>query len=262
MNIVIQNTQKSESFALIFQHMKLFTEFINIMFEKDRLYIQAMDNNHISILELNIPAGWFDVYEHTNASTINIAANSSILQRILGTREKTQSTNIQYKTEESDRLFLHFTGEDKTEFDKHFEIPLMEVSQDLMSIPEMDYQADFSISSTNFANIISQLKKFGDNLEVQCSEQKIMLSSSTAESGKMNAEIGIDELSEFSIEEGETVKLNFSIVYLYNICQFNKLAKDIDIHVSNEYPMKIVYKLYGSDNATMVFYLAPKMDEE
>lgn len=261
MNIVITNTQKSDSFSLIFQHIKLFTEYVNIMFEKDRLYMQAMDPNHVSILELNIPKDWFDVYEHKSASTINISLSSSILSRILSTREKTQITNIVFKEHDNDKLFINFTGDNKAEFEKHFEIPLIDLNSELMAVPDMDYQAEITLSSTNFANIISQLKKFGDNLEIECSEEKIVLSASSTESGKMNAEISIDDLTSFCIEENQTVKLNFALSYLYNICQFNKLAKDIDIHISNDMPMKTIYKLHGNDAATMVVYLAPKMDD-
>ena len=262
MNIVITNSQKAESFLLIFQHIKLFTECINIQFEKNRLFVQAMDQSHISILELNIPATWFDVYEHKNASTVNISLNSSIFFRILSTRDKTQNTNIIFDLAKSDLLVVNFSGENKTEFDKHFEIPLIDNTYDLMEIPIIEYDAEFSIPSVNFANIISQLKKFGDDLDIQCSEDKIALCSSSIESGKMSAEIGIDDLTSFTITEDKIVNLSFSLLHLHNICQFYKLAKEMDIHISNDYPLKLVYKMYGDENAMMTFYLAPKIKDD
>jgi hypothetical protein len=62
MEISITNLQKAELFAGIFQHMKLFTENINISFEAERMFIQTMDASHISIIDISIPVRWFDKY--------------------------------------------------------------------------------------------------------------------------------------------------------------------------------------------------------
>jgi proliferating cell nuclear antigen PCNA len=263
MNIVIDNIQKADAFASIFQHIKLFTDHINIMFEKDRLYIQAMDSSHISIFELNIPSEWFDVYEHTETESVTIGVSSSILFRILNARDKTQKINLVYTPDNSDKLYIHFTSENKAEFDKHFETALIELEVEIMGIPTIDYQAEFTIASANFANIINQLKMFGDTLDISCSEEKIMLCSKSQEQGKMFVEINIDDLSSFSINEGETANLSFALSSLHNICLYNKLCKEIEVKLSNDYPIKIVYILPGGlDTAIMTFYLAPRVGEE
>jgi hypothetical protein len=62
MKIVLINPVKSDLFALIFQHIKTFTEYINISFQKKGMYIQSMDSSHISIFEVNLPFSWFDEY--------------------------------------------------------------------------------------------------------------------------------------------------------------------------------------------------------
>ena len=108
MNISIQQIQKAEIFTGLFQHVKSFTEHINIMFEKDRMYIQTMDKSHVSIIEMVLPMGWFDVYENKTPTTINIGVNSTILFKILNSREKTQSIRIEYDEEEGDKLFIYF----------------------------------------------------------------------------------------------------------------------------------------------------------
>lgn len=259
MNITIQNTQKAECFASIFQHIKAFTEQINIFFEKERLYIQSMDNSRVSIFEIVIPSGWFDVYEHTAESTMKIGVSAPMLHRILNAREKTQQTNLVYNMDDEDKLYVHFTGINKTEFDKHFEVPLMDIDSEIMSIPDMDYDVEFTLLSSNFANIINQLKMFGDDLEIQCSEEKILLSSKSQEHGKMFVEIKIDDLTSFAINEGETINMNFSLNYLHSICLYNKLAKEMDIKICRDAPLKVVYNL--QDEASLVFFLAPRMSE-
>lgn len=260
MNIVIQNTQKSECFASIFQHIKAFTEQINIFFESDKMYIQSMDGSRVSIFEITIPAAWFDTYENTLGSTVKIGISAPILHRILNSREKSQQTNIVYTQSDEDRLFVHFTGVNKSEFDKHFELPLMDIDSEILEIPDMDYDVEFSLLSSNFANIINQLKMFGDDLEIQCSEEKIMLASKSKEHGKMYVEIKIDDLTTYAINEGETININFSLTYLHNICLYNKLSKEMDIKICRNSPLKVIYNL--PEDAKLIFFLAPRMPDE
>jgi DNA polymerase III sliding clamp (beta) subunit (PCNA family) len=119
MEISINNPAKSEIFSLIFQHLKAFTEHIVIMFEKDRVYFQSMDSSRISVFELFIPSTWFDKYVHSKEGTFPVGVSSTLLHKVLNTREKSQETRIVFDSEDDDKMFVYFTSEDKSVFDKH-----------------------------------------------------------------------------------------------------------------------------------------------
>ena len=267
--IRILNQQKADIFAGIFQHIKLFTDQINLIFEKERLYIQSMDACRISIFEVFLPATWFDVYEHTIPTACTIGLNSTILYKILGTRDKGQEITIRFDSENDDKLYLEFTSNDRTIYDKEFEMCLIEIDCELMAIPPSDSCAEFSIPSANFASIISQLKLFGDSLDIVCNESAIQLTALSVESGKMVVKIEIDDLTEFSIDEDAEITMSFGLTNLHNICAYSKIAKSMDIHLTENFPMKIIYWLgshespdsVGSD-AKLVFYLAPKINDD
>lgn len=261
MNVTIKNSEKADKFAYIFQNMKLFTEQINVLFEEKRIYIQAMDSARVSIFEVEIDSTWFDTYTKTNNTNICLGLNSTLFYKILNTRDKTQELSIIYNADDSDQLEIHFYSENKSIFDKHFVIPLMNIEEELLSIPENDSQAEISINASSFANIISQLKLFGDTIDISCSEDKILFCSNSSDSGKMTVEIKIDHLDAFSINDGENINLSFSLAHLNNICTYHKISKDIEIKWINEYPMHIIYQI---DNSLikLQFYLAPKINEE
>lgn len=261
MNISIKDQQKAELFSSLFQHIRVFSDHVNIMFEKERVYMQSMDSAHVSIFEFTIPSTWFDIYEHTSVSAIPIGVNSTILFKILNTREKMQETNIVFNESESDKLFINFTSDNSATFDKRFELPLIDLDYELMEIPDTESNAEFSIPSANFANIINQLKLFGDTIDIECNEEKIELNSLSDGMGKMSVDISIDELSEYSINEGETVQLSFSLTILHNICLYNKIAKEVQIKLIKDFPMKVLYSL-GENGANLSFYLAPKIKED
>lgn len=265
MNIVIQQINKADLFAGIFQHIKVFTEQVNVLFEKDRMYMQTMDGARVSIIEMELPSAWFDVYEHKSPTTITLGINSAILFRVLNTREKTQTIHIEYDVEHhADRLKISFTSDNKSEFDKFFELPLIDLDTDLMEIPEIEYQAEFDLSSPHFSSVINQLQLFGDTMDIECGEEKIMLCSNSLESGKMHVEIKIDDLNTFVIDEGKTINVSFSLQYLHNICLYNKLAKEIEIKLSDAYPIQLVYTLGGDHvhNGKIKFFLAPKIKDD
>ena len=280
MNIEIIESGKTDIFVAVFQHISKFTEHLNLMFEKERLFVQAINVSHIVILEIYLPREWFSKYE-TDGTRIGV--NAALFYKVLKKREKTQTIHIHSDGSVNDKMHFHFTGPDKTIFDKQFEMPLIDLECELLDIPHVVHQAEFSLSSEKFANLVSQLKEFGDGLEIECSEAKIALCSHSSENGKMGADISIDDLEEFSIDEGEKIRLEFALRYLHDICQYQRLTKRVEIKLSADFPMMIMYRLGDALDAEgelpdertdeivssskwnaprMVFYLAPKMNDD
>ena len=264
MNIVIEDLTKAEVFAGIFQHMRAFADNITLYFETNRLYMQAMNSSRVSIVDLSIPKNWFDTYDNKNDAPFQIGINATMLFKILTARDKTQQINIVFKDNDTDRLYIDFTSNNKSEFDRHFEIPLIDIDAEIMGIPDIEYQAEFSLLSSKFASMVNQLQMFGDSVEVTCTEENIGLSSTSIESGKMLVDIKIEDLSLYMIDEGATVESAFGLKYLHDICLYNKLTKEVSIKITKDFPMRIEYKLPVSgdeDEPTLTFYLAPKIDD-
>ena len=112
MNILINDTAKADLFSSLFQHIKLFTEQVNITFNKDKMYLQTMDSSRVSIFEMHLPEKWFNEFKLDDDKTIILGVNANILFKVLNTRDKEQTINIQYDTD-SDKLNIHFTSENK-----------------------------------------------------------------------------------------------------------------------------------------------------
>ena len=267
MHLVISNKDRAKAFTALFQNMKLFCEHVNLMFDSERLYAQGMDSSHISVFEVIIPAAWFDEYVQEGSCVLGI--NTLLFFRILNTREEGQHINIVFdESSASDKLFLHLVS--KTSFDKHFELPLIELDSEMMSIPSVDYQAEFSLASSNFANIIGQLKQFGVDLHIRCNEEELRLTSKSSESGNMSVVIPIDDLTLFAINEGETINMSFSLSHLHNICSFHKVSDSINIKISENYPLKTTYLLEPlidddediDTKARIMVFLAPRVSDE
>lgn len=250
---------KAEILTCIFQHIRAFTDNVLLIFRDGGLYFQTMDSARVSIVELTLPNNWFDVYSFSHKGDIVLGVNTVILFKILNVREKQQKIQMVY--ESNDSFAIHFTSDDKTVFDKHFVCPLIDLDSEIMNIPETDYTAEFTLPSITFSTLVQQLKTFGDTLDIECTEDKIQMAANSSESGAMTVDVPIDDLNSFAINEGEELKMSFSLACLHNICAFSKTAKEISIRMCNDYPLSVIYPITEED-AHLRVYLAPKISDD
>ena len=88
MEIIIENNEKTQAFVQIFQNMKAFTDAVSIILKDDKMYVQGMDNAHVSMFELSMMKSWFDDYKIEKEVVLGI--NVAIFIKILGTHKPTQ----------------------------------------------------------------------------------------------------------------------------------------------------------------------------
>lgn len=267
---IVLNPIKAEIFQQIFQNIKVFTDAITMQLSPtDGLYLQCMDSSHVSIMDFKIPATWFSVFDASKATTISLSAN--LFSKILSTRDRSQQIVLELEGED----VLHISFENmpsessaaavavastNSVFKKEFELPLIEIESDLLQIPTTEYEVEMAMPSAYFSSLISQMQLFSDDVDFKCSEQAIVMASISKESGSMRVVVDIERLDEFSINEGETIRVGYSLKYLHNICTFHKLSKEVRLNISPNMPMKIVYGVEGG--WTIDFYLAPKIRDE
>jgi hypothetical protein len=144
MIIKLIDEQKCNDFVNVFQHLKLFTTNINIHIKTDKIYIQGMDASHVSIYELNLLSSWFHEYNVDTDEVIGV--NSGILFKILNARGAGQCIIIHI---DNDNLEIDLTSEEnnKDNFNKYFKVPMIDNDEEMMIVPESDYQLNISMAS-------------------------------------------------------------------------------------------------------------------
>jgi len=271
MKIVITDKHKKDIFVTIFKCLSNFTNAIHIVFYPTHIYLQGMDKAHVCLYDIKVDSTWFSQYEFINegstvestddasTSDVNtISINPATLYSVLSITQDHQTMTIHYSGD-PEKLNIDFVNElqIKGEFSKYFEIPLIEVDMQMLDIPQVDYDAEFSVSSKKMHEITTQLSLFGETMNIFCSEEMLNISA-TGDSGKMMINIPIDDLNSFSINEGQEFVLNYSLNYVHKMCITNKLAHEITFGVSETFPMKISYDI--GDASSVSFYLAPKIE--
>ena len=259
MKLSIVNKTKKDIFISLFQLLKSCASVVSIIFYEDHLYIQGMDKAHVCLFDIKIFSSWFSSYEFDDSDSNKICVDTTIFHNVLSINQEHHTVIIHFEGD-ADSVnidLINSTPESKKgDFDKFFKLPLADVDTELLGIPEVEYDAEFSMPAKKICEIASQLLLFGDTINVKCSEEKIDLASSGV-CGEMAVNIPIDDLSEFSISEGETIDLHYSLNYIQKMCLTTKLSSEIEFGISGQFPMRIKYDL--GDNSQVIFFIAPKM---
>ena len=254
MRFEIADKKKREIFITIFNNLKNFTDSIVLNIEQDRLYIQGMDNSHICVYELILQSSWFQVWDITEPQVFGLSL--PIFNKILHICSDKQSIHIH--SDNNEDLQIDFTCDEKGEFDKHLKMPLMDIDMDRLHIPTMDYEVDIEMDSKKFKNLIDELANFNETLNIVCNETQVVLESTSSE-GTMNVVITTDDIDLLAVVEGKEINASFGIKYIAQMCQFHKLTTNCAIHITEDMPLQLKYKI--DDECMMRFYLAPKIND-
>lgn len=259
MRLIIENKSKLEIFVAIFQLLKNWSSHINIHFDEDKLFIQSMDKSHICLANIVIQKNWFSEYNCINESKLSIDSNQFSL--LMNYALKHNQLEIKYNEDNvEDKLLINFLNEkeNKDAFDHFFELNLIDVEEDNLGIPDVDYEVEFSIESKKLVELFSELNTFGQDLNIICNEDKIELNSK-GDYSKLKINIPVEDLDEYAISEGEELNISFSLNHLCKMCLSIKLCTNINVSLSSEFPMSLKYNL-GLDSS-VTFYIAPKVSD-
>ena len=262
MKVIISDNRRFEKFIDIFRHAKEVNETFNIRMDNEKMYMQCMDQSHILVLDFELKKEWFDTFEFDEENDNDIyGINAANIFKFLNTKQGNQKMIMSCKPSE-DKLLIEFKGDKAKEYNKKFNMSLLEIDCDMISIPESEDEVEFVIEHSNFASSVDQLALFGDTLRIAIDNETINMSSSGMD-GDMEIDIKTDDVEEFSAvecDEGEKLlSQSYAIKYIKTMCNFSKVSKWLVIKVSSDRPICCFYKL---DNESYVrLYLAPKVDD-
>lgn len=255
MSFSIQDKKKKDLFQSLFSVLKAVTSHVHVSLDSNRLHIQGMDKSHVCLFDLYLRSNWFDVYQVAEA--VHIGMDASIFCSMLNTKSDDQDIAVKLSSS-ADSLELELASA-SSKFNKYFTLPLLEYDYEEMSIPETDYDAEFALSAKSISHLLGQLSTFGNEVKITCMDDDVDFETK-GPSGDMRVRIHIDDMSSYSVVEGQTLNVAYSLMYVSKLCVTSKLTPDIEFSLSGESPMKIKYDL--GDTSSLVFYIAPKVSED
>lgn len=262
MKIIIKSSNKLIKLLELFKIIKSLNVFCTLYCNKDRIFIQTMDDSHITLLNINIKKDWFETYECDVDEVLSF--NSSIITNILNLYSpKTVVTFT--TTEDLDFLDISLLYSDNSE--KAFSLPLVDIDSDLLASNNIDCGIDLSISTKKFDKIISEHSLFGDSVDIVYNKNTFYMRT-MGDLGEYKLKIPKDNLSIIeNINDFQTYN-KISLKYLSYITKLYSVFEKISIQIPSEEGGPLTVKYYednenrNNDLLEIIYYIAPKFQDD
>ena len=166
MKLLIANAKRQTRLPKCLQILRDLQEAITIRFSEENIYIQGMDLSHVALYEFLLDKHWFDAYKLNTGDSKIISISLEILSKVLAMRQKNQIILIDFDNN-PDKLNVQFKNikPNAKEYPKEYTLPLMEIDSELLEIPDVEYEVDFTINAKTFSLLVSQLENFDETVK-------------------------------------------------------------------------------------------------
>lgn len=256
MLFTLDSNKKVAVLIELFKVVKGLNNFCKMYCKEDGMFIQIMDDAHISLLEIKIKKEWFSTYESENEV---VSFNSKILTTIMGLH--TTDSIVSFESTD-EYLYISFQQKDKTE--KRFQIILIDLESDLMESQDVDPSLEFSIGARKLDQYFNEMQSFGDTLELVHMNDTIYMRTQ-GDDGKYVLKITDDLLDELVVEEDLKMVCKVPLKYTSLVTKLYSVFKRISVHVSEDAPFTLKISPNEKDEKDLLeikFFIAPKVDDD
>lgn len=128
---------------------------------EEGIQLQSMDSSHVALVQLQLEADNFDKYRCDDIHHLGL--NMDNLKKIFGAYTS-GSVSINC-AQEPDSVNFVFEDERSNKCQK-YELRLMDLDIEQLGIPEQEYQATFTMSSSEFTRIIKDMLMVGESCSI------------------------------------------------------------------------------------------------
>jgi proliferating cell nuclear antigen len=242
-------------FKKAIEAIKEFLPITEINVSSDGLRINGMDTSHICFIDFFLSAEECDSI--TCSEPISLGISTGIITKVLSAAATGSDSITLSVSEESDKLELSVKN-DTTARRAAFELPLMELNDNSIQLPEMEYAANIKAKTSDVLSIAKDVGLFGDVAEFTLNADGFHIAV-TSENGSANVTLDNTDEREMTLEE-EEVKVKYSIKYVLNILRGGgSLSSNADLSFEDGKPLRAIFR-FGK-NSHFTAYLAPRIED-
>jgi len=270
---------------------------------EEGIQLQSMDSSHVALVQMNISGESFEAYRCDQAMQIGLnmanlhkifGAYSNGSCQIVADGEDADTVKFCFESlkgpskakkvkeeadsdeeeKEDDEEMEDEEGEKKKKkktFSRSplakkqtYELRMMDLDVEQLGIPEQEYQATFSMPSSEFTKIVKDLLIIGESVTIDVKKGGVTFRAE-GEIGKSEVHLEKGEAigdsdDSFELQVNDPIELSFATQYLKKFTAAGPLARDVTIALSADVPMVIAYEV--EDFGHLKYFLAPKIDDD
>lgn len=211
---------------------------------------------------MTLRAEAFDLFRCDRPLSLGI--NLSSFSKILKCADSNDSVKIVADDSGADSAEFIFENETADRV-AHFELKLMDIDSDHLSIPEnSDYQAIINMPTAEYRRIFSDLSIIGDTISIELTKNNACFSvTGDIGSGSLNLAQteAADDKPAVTINVKEPVKMTFPGKYLNTFTKAVPISDTVTLCVQDGNPLAIEFAL-PDEMGFVRYFLAPKIDQD
>lgn len=218
---------------------------------KEGIKMRAVDPAHVAMVILDLSSKAFEEYEVDGETVLGIDLEkfNTILRRA-GPNER-----LEMKLDEgTNRLKITVRGIST----RSFNLPLIEVSEEELRVPQIDYPAQLKIDAGVIREGLKDAETVSDHVALEVDKNTFYMRAS-GDAGDVEVKLGKDDEAMVELNVKETVKSLFSIEYLDDMMKASLATDVVLISLGNNLPVLLELKL-GAEVGKIVFLLAPRIE--
>ena len=241
---------KLDNPKLLYDSISLLSELVlevKAKITKQGFEITAIDPANVALVSLKIPAKVFSRYEFDKEQELGL--NLEDLKQVLRRAAPSSSLVIERK---DNTLNLKIREKSK----RDFSLALINIEAEEKEIPKLNFSSKIELDSASFAESISDASIVADSCSLSASENLFLIEAK----GTLNSARTEFNTDEIKINTQENSKAKYSLDYLVKFAKATKLADNIIINFSTDYPAR--FDFINKEGIELSFILAPRVEEE
>ena len=216
----------------------------------DAIELVAMDPANVAMVIFKLLSSTFTEYKVDKP--LELAINLGNLKQILRRAKPNDMLTLEV---EENRLKIQL----KSDTTRTFNLPIIELDEREQKVPDLKFNAIIKCPSLVLNEAVEDADIVSESVMFEAEPKKLNL---LAQGDLSKAMIELNENDNIKVDAKGTSKIRakYSIEYLKKMMAASKLADDVTINFSADYPLKLEYK--AIDKILLRFILAPRVGND
>ena len=170
-------TIQASAFRTVFEVLKDIINDVNLVFRPEGLIVVTLDTARVTLVHLVMPAENFEEYhcegEHT--AGLNVSNTYKLLKSVTNTDTLSMSIDDSYL------LHIHIENAAKKS-STSFEFKLLDINDDMLSVPEIDMNVLTTIPSVDFQRVTRDMNNLAQDIRITRKKNTLELERLTSNS--------------------------------------------------------------------------------
>lgn len=218
--------------------------------KKNAIELVAMDPANVAMVIFKLLSSSFVEYKVEQET--EIAINLTSLKQVLKRAKPSDMISLEM---EENKLKILLKGVTT----RTFYLPIIELEENSQKIPELKFPVTIHMQSSMLVDAIEDVDIVAESVSFIAEKSKFIVSAE-GDLSKAKIEISEDDQTKILSEAAGQVKSKYSIEYLKKMIQGAKLADEVSVQFSKDYPLKLEFK--SMNKVQLAFILAPRVEND